>query len=618
MPRIFGGNMDQILNNLLNNPGSDIDIKNIMLLRNYLASKSSKERLDIVISLKRPRLVELLLIDNEERLECYVSLQKIMLRSFSDEMYEILMDSQDDKLVFKFLDDLKLSYLKSNLIYCVVDEKLKIDYIIKSDDDENKYLVARSLKSDNDKYRCLEYIRDVHFKIMIIREIQDEYIRAKALMTLIPNFRIEICKTIKNQDILCNLYEKNIEYGFSYNILCLIQDDNLKKKNLNRYSIQAQIEIINSLIDEKNVQEIIWDSKYDNYCDKFIGKLTSEEFIIKYFMKNDDVNFKIKIINGICDNKLKSRLIYLLDDIKYQGVLLGNISDNKEDILKEISLDDIEYDIDPLITIGVELEACCDHSDVYLTMKKILGNWDIKLDRTVSNGVEITSPILHYDENSLRELKYVCVFLVQNNFYTSEKCGGHIHLGFDYFESVDEFKVFMQLYQHVEDILYLISNRCYSVIRHGINDYARRLNPMFKKININWDAINALPECVTLIKSSCDSRYYGLNLYNAFEDKNTIEFRMPNGEIEFKEVLLNIRLFAKMLELSKKIANSLTKDVLTCEEVEQLKLYQQLITGEQNNYEKLPNLLRLLFTENEYNLYFNRYTTNRKTNKRKN
>jgi len=541
---------------------------------------------------------------------------------FSDIIYEILMEIQNEDLILKYFDDIKLDYLKKELLRFVENDQKKLNYIKNSSLgwNNNKFIVACSLKGDSEKVTCLEYVKDVRDKVVLMKTITDEYLRAKVLMTLVPHFRYMVCETITNQDILRDLYFKNITCGFSHKLLCLIHDDKLKKQSLETYSIVSQVDIINSFDSEDIVKEIIWDSKYDEYCEGFIGHLKDEEFVLKYFNKSNSLNFKIKVINSVTSNLLKKRLIMLLDNLEYQNILLGNISHDKEIVLKDMDSPITKYDIDPNITIGVELEACCDYPEVYLGIRSLLCNWDIKLDRSVIEGVEITSPILHYTNQDLKELKFVCDFLNKNKFYTNDSCGGHIHLGFNYFDNINEFRTFLVLYQSVEDILYLISNRAYSVVRPKVNEYAKRLSPVLKniaKINFKWEKMNDLKEYVTIVKKTCDSRYYGLNLSNVFEDKNTIEFRMPNGEIEFNEVILNIRLFAKLMEIAKKLTKIMGQDNISCEEKEFLMIYKSILSYDRNNYEKLQDLLTLLFPEEEHTLYINRYISNRKISKNK-
>lgn len=103
-----------------------------------------------------------------------------------------------------------------------------------------------------------------------------------------------------------------------------------------------------------------------------------------------------------------------------------------------------------------------------------------------------------------------------------------------------------------------------------------------------------------------EDRYVGLNLTNISKPlKRTIEFRMPNGEINFNEINLNIRLFAKLIMTARKIAN--TRDIDFLEE------YKDLYNPENSDEQNFEIFLDLLFGDNdkEKEQYRQRYYTNR-------
>lgn len=603
--------MERILEKLINYIEIEITSEEYVLLREYLKTINRNKRILIVASLKRVESVECLLKNNIEILDCYIYMSRNLGFNLSSKLYELLIELNNEELIIKYLDDITYDYLKHNLIVLIKSDDLRIQYIKNSQIDNDKYLMAKTLDSDINKSLALEYIKNVNLKTKLVCEIHDEIVRAKMLMIVPAYYRMRVCKTFTSQEILRDLYEKNLKSFFSYEILSLIHDDELKMKMINNYSMIGQIKLIISLDHEENIMKFIMDNKYDDYCDSFIEYLSCNN-IIKYFNKITNLNYKIRIINSVKDINIKRKLILLIENEDIKRILLGILNNDKKNILEDVDISDIKYDIDKNITIGVELEACCYDKDTYLKIGKMLTDWPIKLDRTVDNGFEITSPILHYDESSLKELKYVCDVLERNSFYTNDSCGGHIHLGFDYFDNAKQLKVFLLLYKNVEDILYLISNRTDSVSRIGINKYAKTLKPIINDLWVNIDKMNNLSKMVKLIKERCDSRYYGLNLSNAFDKKHTLEFRMPNGEINFQELLLNIRLFSKLLEKSKELGEILNKNNLSLEEVNKLKLYYLITNENVLEEEKLEYLLILLFNNLEIDKYLMRYQENKK------
>ena len=87
--------------------------------------------------------------------------------------------------------------------------------------------------------------------------------------------------------------------------------------------------------------------------------------------------------------------------------------------------------------------------------------------------------------------------------------------------------------------------------------------------------------------------------------KNTIEFRMPNGEINFDELLLNIKLFARLIEMSHKLND-------TCISKE-IKTKTLLLAETKDEKERLELFLDILFTdEEEKQKYRQRYINNKK------
>ena len=120
----------------------------------------------------------------------------------------------------------------------------------------------------------------------------------------------------------------------------------------------------------------------------------------------------------------------------------------------------IKDDIDKDITIGVELECC---SEKYYEYRYNINFFNQRFqshsDGSVTNGVEVVSPILHYTKEDLNQLEYVCDTLHLEDFHIDRTCGGHIHLGANYFKNSLEFSIFLNLYSRIEDILFIITNR---------------------------------------------------------------------------------------------------------------------------------------------------------------
>ena len=296
---------------------------------------------------------------------------------------------------------------------------------------------------------------------------------------------------------------------------------------------------------------------------------------------------------------LKEKLIYRLGN-KSLIEFIQSFNEMKEDI-------EIDNDIDSNITIGVELETCHKDIESLKVLKEMPHGFRITRDGSVHSGFEIVSPILHNTKEDMNNLNFICKILKENSFYTDNSCGGHIHLGADYLENIDEYKMFLHLYCNFEDIIYLICNKIHSKSRSSINRYANKTKLQYLNASKDgffekeYESLNNFKEKIIELN---DSRYKGLNVYNLKNStKNTFEFRMANGEIDFNELYHNIKLYARLLQVSKELANCGPDDP----RLEYLNLLNKPLTEK----EKLGILLGLLFkNEKDRKFYKERYKKN--------
>ena len=162
--------------------------------------------------------------------------------------------------------------------------------------------------------------------------------------------------------------------------------------------------------------------------------------------------------------------------------------------------------------------------------------------------------------------------------------------------------MFMYLYINMEDIIYKITDKAHSQKRHSVLKYAGKVKDellsSFDKTNQNNQ------DFISKLKGISKTRYRDLNLQNINKpNKNTIEFRMANGEIDFDELLANINLFAKLIQVSHDL-NTLDKDD------ERIKIAKSICTIK-DELEKLKAFLDLLFDNEELKqIYYERYITN--------
>lgn len=371
-----------------------------------------------------------------------------------------------------------------------------------------------------------------------------------------------------------------------------LKTDEEKMKMLKTLTLDEQIIVIKSLSDE-NIKKYIGKFKYQYYFESLLDGIKDEMYKIEQFKKTKDLYTKLSIISETSNRDFQYKLISMLDGSIYKDLLKTNY--NKQDFVKDINLN-VKYDVDPDITFGVELEAYNPDCEYYKVLKNILVDWKFVNELSVKYGLELVSPILKFDENSLKELFYVCSMLQNNNFIANYNCGGHIHFGFDYIKNKQHLINFINLYTNTQDVLYTISNRSGNCMRSCVNKYAVKIDRVATKLSyINFDKIKSLEECAKIVRETQLSRYYGLNLTRIGQkEKNTIEFRFPNGELDFNELIHNIRLFSKLLEKSLNLDDCI--------------LYDNRL----KNDEKIEILLDILFdNEEDKNIYRDRYYNNK-------
>ncbi len=318
-------------------------------------------------------------------------------------------------------------------------------------------------------------------------------------------------------------------------------------------SIDKNVIIMNAMIHLKDVKLKL----------KYVGMYDIEAFCIHSLLlfNNDDdkieayKSFKIKVdllflYNSIND---KNRIIKLLkDSYAYET----NI--NPKENIK------LSYFIPKEMTFGIELEAENGNSKVIRFLNKCLFNrWIIKDDPSLKeNSLEINSPIIHYNQNDLYELYEVCKFMKDNGLEATASCASHIHIGADYFKTKEEWLIFFYLFTACEEIIYLLSNEKNNYPRKKSDYFAQYLTDEFLEAVedgiLTIDESESYNEFLERLKESVQPqtfRHKSVNILNAnTQNKNTIEFRMANGTLDFNTIHQNLKLFALLLNFTKKLS----------------------------------------------------------------
>ena len=331
---------------------------------------------------------------------------------------------------------------------------------------------------------------------------------------------------------------------------------------------------------------------------------------IKKHIKNGKVNelesdFLIQVIIMTADAKF-------IDYCKDSGVL-NHKTIERLDRFTKIS----PITLPGQMTIGVEIESegLASREEI----EKIIGNllkertWELSSDITLINGTEAISPILRKDTAS-HEIYTVCNALYSLGQETSERCGGHIHIGADYLTDLQDWKNLRNIWNNTEKILYIISNRKGEIPREEVLKYAKPISGKdeSKQKTINLESESDLENFIAGIKKIQGDRFSAINYVNVGEEeKNTIEFRLPNGTLDPTTWIENINLFGGLVRVSHELSKIMLKSEEQRTEEEKKMLYNyEVIQMEQDERKVAEALIGLCVSQEQMQTYLDRYDEN--------
>ena len=467
-----------------------------------------------------------------------------------------------------------------------------------------------------EKMQALDIYGGKVTELLTVEELEPKYIEE-----WLEN--IERMRALKNQDfIAADLIKKveqkipgyikkcleNVEKMQALNIQDFIAVDLIKKveQKVPGY-IKKCLENVEKMqalnIQKSNTIDLIRmvEKKEPGYIKKYIKK----------HIKNGKVNelesdFLIQVIIMTADAKF-------IDYCKDSGVL-NHKTIERLDRFTKIS----PITLPGQMTIGVEIESegSASRKEIADTMKKSadMGNWELKDDGSLTNGIEVVSPILRSSGTSIYEIYRVCSTLYSLGQTTSERCGGHIHIGADYLTDLQDWKNLRTIWNDTEKILYIISNRKGEIPRKGVLVYARPIsgNDESKQETINLENESDLEKFIVGTKIIQGTRYSGINYCNVGrKEKNTIEFRLPNGTLDPTTWIENINLFGGLVRVSHELSEIMLKSEEQRTEEEKKMLYNyEVIQTEQDERKVAEALIGLCVSQEQMQTYLDRYDEN--------
>lgn len=542
----------------------------------------------------------------DEELDIEVIKKLSQLRYNETEQLKIIMTLEND---YKKISAMKIFI--SNEKNCVkiinsldsIEKRIEFLDYIENPENQKEVLNSFSGLNEEQKYKIVKKLKSVEHRKRLILSMIDEEIKIKCIHLCVSN--------IAKKEVILKLSDEQ-------KIKQLRQIDN----------ILMQGEILDTIEDEQVLIKGIEEAEDENTRTILLMKLNNDfdkEENIKCLKK--EIN-KARVITTFFNDEEKIKCLKQIKSEKNRALILMSLKD-RDKLLNELQIKDVKksIDIDKNITTGLEIECEGELYQHILELRHTLPRkgkdangmsfWGIKEDASLSKGVEAFSPILTDCKRDVEDIYIICKLLKIAGMHVSERCGGHIHLGADYFKTKLAYTIFLEICSNTEEILYTICNKEGSIPRNGVMEQAKSIsNELYKAIKNNSIDVNSkenLDEFIKKTQETQQNKRYFVRLENINKDieKNTIEFRGPNGTLDPDTWIENIRLFARIMEVSKKLSELETKKELSEKEKRMLLLEKKIIQDIPIE-EKLEILLELLFEKEEQETYRNRYIVNSK------
>jgi hypothetical protein len=447
---------------------------------------------------------------------------------------------------------------------------------------------------------------------------------------------MRVWNNLKNEELKMKMRDKLasiiIDRGISYDGLstCLeiFTNDEIKMSFVNTFNNK----ISGYLSSEENIRRYNADIMSYIYTLRYVNNYEWElSFIINILDKIKNYNNKsllIEIIEYKKNNKeMYDKLVidyyeYLPEEYRVM-IRMRNDSSFLYNKALRFKKENLDIGIDPRISIAPEIEANGKYPfDLDLCRQMGFdGEFRVGSDATVPNGNEIV-PVrpFHNNPDDVSKFCALCDAMREVGYYYDEVNGnaaGQINLGLDYLDTKEAILAFYEIYGNCEELLYYISSEEGQIFRQSIYSSSRikPLSEIIGKRVIDEDLSRG--EVIRLFSNdnSRDSGIKGLSykknsvcLRGTNNSDYRFEFRIPNGGCNYKTWIDNIRLYGKMMERAKQIADLMKKEYLTPEEENLIRLKIDLQDMNLSLEDKLDLLMELLFDDEEIKqIYYRRY-----------
>lgn len=462
-----------------------------------------------------------------------------------------------------------------------------------------------------------------------LEELQECGIYFFDFMRVWNNLKNEELKMKMRDKLASIIIDKGISYDGLSTCLEIFTSDEIKLSFVNTFNNK----ISSYLSSEENVRIYNADIMSYIYTLRYANDYEWElSFIVNILDKIKNYNNKsllIEIIEYKKNNKeMYDKLVidyyeYLPEEYRVM-IRMRNDSSFLYNKALRFKKENLDIGIDPRISIAPEIEANGKYPFDLDLCKQIVfdGEFRVGSDATVPNGNEIV-PVrpFHNNPDDVSKFCVLCDAMSEVGYHYDEVYGnaaGQVNLGLDYLDTKEAILAFYEIYGNCEELLYYISSEEGQIFRQSIYSSSRikPLSEIIGKRVIDEDLSRG--EVIRLFSNdnSRDSGIKGLSykknsvcLRGTNNSDYRFEFRIPNGGCNYKTWIDNIRLYGKMMERAKQIADLMKKDYLTLEEENLIRLKIDLQDRNLSLEEKLDILMELLFEDDEIKqIYYRRYS----------
>lgn len=585
------------------------------------------------------RVIRTLNIDTDDK---RIKIAKVV--NDDDIASDFIVDVEDEEKKIEAINMINSEHNKAKIIGTLEKDEDKIEKLGEINNEFCKAEIIIKLEADTKKLEQLDKLEDKYAKGEILLSIKSDSLKLEKLYELNFTNELDIAKVLGSleSDTLKIQEFKKLENDYAKAaVLSTLKDDNLKLEQLDNIDDEInRARVIAAIVDENIKLEKL--DKFENDFAKaeIIQSIDSDEKKVEELKKLDNDLAKASIIIDLDDfffsqknaiegyknlnSNLAKQLVSNAERNSFSNTFEPSLN-SRELIKQELLKNDRTYSSIGLptnMTIGMEIESEGVMSKTIKKLYKILERqdgdkikgWETKGDGSLDDGVEVVSPILTDNQKDVEDIYMVCEMMQKCGQTVSENCGGHIHIGADYLTSKEAYVNLFEIWGNCEEVIYKIANEKGDIPRDGIQEFSppisSKLNDAIENCTINLESEEELDKFIEVIQEVQEERYSGLNLLNVNNGKNTIEFRIPNGSINPDTWIENARLFGRIVQISQKLAEIEKSTEIEVEEQKLLQLRNKIKDENIPEQEKLETMLELLFSEEEREVYKDRYVTN--------